>query len=75
MEYTQAYRIKMDPRKLRMLLFDRGMTQKTLSEISGVSRPTIVKIFGGGTCNVKSGEKICEALGVDIHEYATFNRF
>lgn len=75
MKSKQAYRIKMDPRKLRMLLFDRGMTQKTLSEISGVSRPTVVKIFGGGTCSEESGRKICEALRVDINEYATFNRF
>ena len=46
-------RIKFDDRKMRMLLYDKKLTQTKVSELC----------------------KICEALGIDIHEYATFNRF
>lgn len=68
-------RVKIDERKIRMILYDRKITQKALSEKCGISRLTIGKIMNGKTCSEETGRKICEALGVDIHEYATFNRF
>lgn len=68
-------RVRLDDRKMRMLLYDLGVTQVRLSELSGVSRPTITKAISGGTCSEETGRKICEAIGVDINDYATFNRF
>lgn len=68
-------RVRLDDRKMRMLLYDRGMTQTKLSELSGVSRVVINKALNGNTCSEESGRKICDALDVDINEVATFNRF
>lgn len=67
--------VKFDHRKMRMCLYDHEMTQVKLSELSGVSRPAIAKAIKGKPCKEETGRKICEALGVDINEYATFNRF
>ena len=68
-------RVKLDDRKFRMLLYDRGITQKALAEKCGLARLTVGKALSGSTCSEATGRKICEALDVDIHEYAIFNRF
>lgn len=68
-------RIKFDDRKMRMLLYDKKLTQTKVSELSKVSRPIVAKAFSGKTCSEETGRKICTALGIDIHDYATFNRF
>lgn len=68
-------RIKFDDRKMRMLLYDKKLTQTKVSELCKVSRPVVAKAFSGKTCSEETGRKICKALGIDIHEYATFNRF
>jgi len=67
--------VKLDDRKIHMLMYDLGIKQVKLSELSGVSRPAIAKAIKGKPCKEETGRKICEALRVDIHEYATFNRF
>lgn len=68
-------RVKLDDRKFRMLLYDRGITQKALAERCGLSRLTVGKALSGATCSEETGRKICEALDVDIHKYAEFNKF
>lgn len=68
-------KIKLDARKIRMQLFDMKLTQTELSKLSGVSRVVVNRAVSGKPCKEETGRKICEALGVDIHEYATFNRF
>lgn len=68
-------RVKLDARKIRMQIYDMKLTQTKLSELSGVSRVVINKALNGNTCSEESGRKICEALGIDINEVATFNRF
>ena len=68
-------RIKFDDRKMRMLLYDKKLTQTKVSELSNVSRPVVAKAFSGKTCSEETGRKICKALDIDINEVATFNRF
>lgn len=68
-------KIRLDDRKIRMIMYDNGMTQVELSKRSGVSRPTLSKAVSGGTCSAETGKKICTALGIDIKDVATFNRF
>lgn len=67
--------VKLDDRKIHMRMYDLGIKQVKLSELSGVSRLAISKAIKGRPCKEETGRKICEALGVDINEYATFNRF
>lgn len=60
--------IKLDRRKLRILLMDSYQTQKDLSQKSGVSRITVNGICQGKTCSDKTAAKIADALGVSIEE-------
>ncbi len=54
--------------KLITELEKREMTQKRLAELSGVSRVTINYIKGGKRCTDEVGQKIADALGVDVTE-------
>lgn len=67
--------VKLDHRKIRMRMYDLKLTQVKLSELSGVSRLAISKAIKGRPCREETGRKICEALDVDIHKYAEFNKF
>ena len=60
--------IKLDRRKLRILLMDSYQTQKDLSQKSGVSRITVNGICQGKTCSDETAAKIADALGVSIEE-------
>lgn len=60
--------IKLDNRKLRILLMDSYQTQRTLSAKSGVSRATVNNICRGCACSDKTAAKIADALGVSIEE-------
>ena len=44
------------------------MTQKRISELSGVSRTTINYICAGKSCTDEVGQSIAEALGVEVTE-------
>ena len=46
----------------------RGITQKGLSEIAGISRQTINGICKGRECSVATAYKIAQALGVPLYE-------
>ena len=60
--------MRIDRVKLIAELTRRDMTQKRLSELSGVSRATINYIRCGKSCTDAVGYKIAEALGVDVTE-------
>lgn len=60
--------MRIDRVKLVLELTKRDMTQKTLSELSGVSRMTINSIKGGKSCSEETGKKIATALQVPIEK-------
>lgn len=60
--------MRIDRIKLVTELAKRDMTQKRLAELSGVSRQTITYIRGGKSCSDEVGQKIADALGVDVTE-------
>lgn len=60
--------MRIDRIRLITELAKRDMTQKKLSELSGVSRATINYIKGGKSCTDEVGVKIAKALGVDVTE-------
>lgn len=58
--------MRIDKIKLRIELLKREMTQKELSDISGVSRATISGIVCGRSCSRDTAEKIATALKVPL---------
>lgn len=60
--------MRIDRIKLRLELAKRDMTQKKLSELSGVSRVTVNAIVNGKRCSSDVADKIALALNVDIKE-------
>lgn len=58
--------MKIDRIKLVAELTRQDMTQKHLAELAGVSRATINYIKSGKRCSDEVGQKIADALGVDI---------
>lgn len=60
--------MRIDRIKLVTELARRDMTQKRLAELSGVSRVTINNVKAGKSCTDEVGQKIAEALKVDVTE-------
>lgn len=60
--------MRIDRVKLVAELTKRDMTQKRLSELSGVSRATLNYVKNGKRCSDEVGRKIAKALGVDVTE-------
>lgn len=60
--------MRIDRVKLMAELTRRDMTQKRLAELSGVSRTTINYIRSGKSCTDEIGQKIANALGMDVTE-------
>lgn len=58
--------MRIDRVKLVAELARQDMTQKKLAELAGVSRATINYIKGGKSCSDEVGQKIADALGVNI---------
>lgn len=58
-------RIKFDAGKLRKILFDKGMNQTELSNVTGISRVTINGIMNGRSCSAETADTICSALSID----------
>ncbi len=52
--------------KLRKARRDRGLTQKTLSVLAGISQPLIAKYELGHKPSINNLRRICEALEVPI---------
>lgn len=60
--------MRLGRKKFVLIMLDKNITQKKLSEISGVSRATICSIKSGKSCSVETAQKIAEALNVDLTE-------
>ena len=60
--------MRIDRIKLVTELKRRDMTQKRISELSGVSRTTINYICAGKSCTDEVGPSIAKALGVEVTE-------
>lgn len=60
--------MRIDRVKLVSELTKKDMTQKHLAEIVGVSRVTINNVKCGRACSDKVGQKIAQALGIDVTE-------
>lgn len=60
--------MRIDRVKLITELAKRDMTQKRLSELSGVSRATINYVRAGKSCTDEVGQRIAKALGVKLEE-------
>ena len=58
--------MRIDRIKLTTELMRQDMTQKTLSEKSGVSRVTITGIKSGRSCSEETAEKLAKALKVPL---------
>jgi len=58
--------VRIDRIKLVTELAKRDMSQKRLAELSGVSRATINYVRAGKSCSDEVGQKIADALGIDI---------
>lgn len=60
--------MRIDRVKLAAELARRDMTQKRLAELSGVSRATVNYVRAGKSCTDEVGQKIAQALRVDVTE-------
>lgn len=60
--------VRIDRVKLMAELTRQDMTQKRLSELSGVSRATINYIKCGKSCSDKVAQKMAEGLGVELSQ-------
>lgn len=60
--------MRIDRIKFVTELARQDMTQKRLSELSGVSRATINYIRGGKSCTDEVGKKLAKALNVNVED-------
>lgn len=60
--------MRIDRVKFITELARQDMTQKRLAELSGVSRTTINYIKGGKSCSDEVGQKLANALNVELSE-------
>lgn len=58
--------MRIDRVKFVAELTRRDMTQKRLSELSGVSRATLNYVKNGKSCSKEVGQKIAKALGIEL---------
>lgn len=58
--------MKINRRKIELILSERNMTKTALAEKSGISRQNISTIWGRGTCEPKTAAKLANGLGVQI---------
>lgn len=61
-------KIKINELKFKVLLLKKKITQTELSKISEVSRTTITSIAAGKTCKLETGQKIADALKINLED-------
>lgn len=60
--------MRINNKKLRHILIDRGVGQKELAEKSGVSRTVVNNICCGRSCTSTTAFKIADALQISLEE-------
>lgn len=60
--------MRIDRKKLAVLLIDQDMKIKQLVERSGLSRCTVTAVRSGKSCSLATAQKIAVALGVELKE-------
>ena len=60
--------MKINAKKIELLLVERNMSKTALAEKSGISRQNISTILGRGTCEPRTAAKLANGLGVEIHK-------
>jgi transcriptional regulator with XRE-family HTH domain len=54
------------PKKLKEVREQKGVTQKTLAEDTGLSQPTIARYEAGAIPPLEALNRIADALGVEV---------
>lgn len=54
--------------KLKVEMAKRDMVQAELAKISNISRQTINGILAGRRCSLETGQKIADALKIDLKD-------
>lgn len=60
--------MRIDTKKVEILLAEQGKTKRELAKASGISRQSVSTIIGRGTCEPKNAGRIAAALGVRVAE-------
>lgn len=60
--------MKLNVPAIKKLMANKRMTQKELSDLTGLKPSAVSAIFCRGTCSVKNGGLIAYALGVQIED-------
>lgn len=60
--------MRINRKKLVLIMLDKDITQRELAENSGVSRATICSVKSGKSCSSETVQKIAKALDVDVTE-------
>lgn len=60
--------MRLDRKKLMLVMYDKNITQRKLAETSGVSRATVNSVRGGKSCSEETANKIAQALNVNLKE-------
>ncbi len=60
--------MRIDTKKITLILAEQGLTKTAFAERSGVSRQNISTILGRGTCEPATAGKLAKGLGVDVSE-------
>ena len=60
--------MKINRRKIELILSERNMTKTALGDNSGISRQNMSTILGRGTCEPKTAAKLANGLGVQIFQ-------
>lgn len=60
--------MKLNVPAIKKIMANKRMTQKDLSNLSGLKPSAVSAILCRGTCTVKNGGLIADALGVDVSE-------
>lgn len=53
---------------IKKLMAEKRMTGVELAKLTGISRQNISTILRRGTCSIKNGGLLADALGVEIEE-------
>lgn len=60
--------MKLSAIKIRGILYQKGMTQNQLAEVSGITRATINAVCNGKSCSYISALRIAAALEVELED-------